>query len=259
MQTEPPQALSVKFYGVFCHAVRRGIRPHRKGLQLEVGKGVVKGWRDGAIAARHVQRRFNPCSGTGLVVELGRCPEPPPDAGWWPLLQEHIACAPRDNREPALPLGYFLTGFLARIGCLVVLLSRETVAGEGAPRAIGSAARATRCAEVHDRLGVVGDPIPRRMLLCRGPEAFTDGSLPRPARKGVIAREYPFDVAVENGCPGVHGQTENRSGGRTPYAGQRLEPCQITGKDTPVRVANVLRAAVQVSRPGVVTQPCPEV
>ncbi len=99
-------------------------------------------------------------------------------------------------------------------------------------------------AEVHDCLGIVGDPQLRRMLLCEMPELISDSALPRPALYRVVTRQHPLDVAILYGRAAIHGERHNRAGGRATDARQCLEAIEFRGKYALVLIAHYLSATV---------------
>ena len=60
------------------------------------------------------------------------------------------------------------------------------------------AAGAHRGAEVHDRLSVIRHLTGRGVLFGKFPKSVLDSTLSWPALDGMVARQHPFDVAVQD-------------------------------------------------------------
>ena len=106
------------------------------------------------------------------------------------------------------------------------------------------AARAAGRAEIHDCLRVISNALLRRVVLGVGPQRIADCALTGPAVYRVVTRQDSLHVAIKNWRPGIHGQREDRAGGRAANAGERLEAGKVMGEYPVVQSANLLGTAV---------------
>ena len=89
--------------------------------------------------------------------------------------------------------------------------------------AVGLAARAEGRAQVHDCLRVVGCSAFRGVFFRQRPELLCDSGITGITGDGVNPGEYPFNVAVEDGCPAALADRRNGASCASPDAGQRAQ------------------------------------
>ena len=191
-------------------------------------------------------------------AQLGEGPEARPDAGRRPALEEHRARGVPDDEKAGRARGQWPCS--PGLGVAVDLPGgpRPAVLRHRAALAGGSPGQAEGGAQVHDRLGVVGDPVGRGVGLGEGPEAPLRGAGARPSVHAVVAGEHALDVAVQDRVALAEGQGEDGGRRGPPHAGQGGQRGRIPGQLAPVEVADAGGGPVQVSRPRVVAEPAPE-
>ncbi len=74
---------------------------------------------------------------------------------------------------------------------------------------------------------------------------------------GAVARQYAFDVAIENRAPLMEHQGADGGGGGTAYAGQCEDIVEVIWKFSVMPLHDELRRTVQIARTRVVAQPAP--
>ena len=135
--------------------------------------------------------------------------------------------------------------------------SGRAVGFHGALPAARPAARADRGAEVHNGLGI-GRKVPRGgVLFGVVPQAVFNGPVTGPAGNGMITREHPLHIAVQDRIAPAAGQRQDRARGGTADArqgdeiGERPRELALEFRHNPPG------RLVQITRPGVVTEPAP--
>ena len=136
---------------------------------------------------------------------------------------------------------------------------RDALLFERAAAAEGLPPHTHRRAEIHDRLGVLIDPVVRGGALRELPKPPRHGALRRVARHAEVAREHPPRVAIEDRKTLGRGERENRPGGRAADTGERGERVEALGELPAVLVKDAQRRAMEVAGARVVAEPGPEV
>src|SRR5204863_445569 len=186
-------------------------------------------------------------------------PEAAPHAALGPPLEEHApVIAQRHHHEHAAPAAGARE---ARSRQLVLPpgAPRDALLRERAAAAEGLPPHAHRRAEIHDRLGVLIDPVVRGEALRELPKPPRHGALRRVARHAEVAREHPPRVAIEDRKTLSARERENRPGGRAADTGERGERVEALGELPAVLVKDVQRRAMEVAGARVVAEPGPEV
>ena len=140
-----------------------------------------------------------------------------------------------------------------RIGSRVFLMVRAAAAANRASGALRIRAPTHQGAKIHDGLGIVGHAFFRCIGIGKLPHAFLRRARRQRFIDRVIAREHPFDVAVENGMACAVCQGQDRAGRGSTDAGQGADGIEVAWKDTIVPGHDFARGPVKMARPRVVT------
>ena len=194
--------------------------------------------------------------------EFRRAPESAPDAAFRPALEEHRTLLIPHEQHPAATrraCGTARARLRRRDLVLATAAARAATLAQRTERAGGLAARAQGRAEVHHGLRVGRDTVRGCCGLRQRPQPLLNRTLRSAALDTEAAREHALDVAVEDRMPLITGQSEDRPGRGATDAGQ-LDHLVETGRElATMSVADLLRGAVQVARPRVVTESGPKV
>ena len=144
--------------------------------------------------------------------ELGKSPQPTPNALRRPLLEQHGVLVAQDQ-PPDRAIGTLALRARRRQLGLAAGAAGAARHGHRAVRARGSRARTHRRPEIHDRLRKITGLDGRRHCVREPPQLSGDRRFTWVARDGEPAREHALDVAVEYRLTLPAGERQNRPGG----------------------------------------------
>ncbi len=195
--------------------------------------------------------------GGGRSFDQGKFVEPPPD----------VAAVAAADQGPAVADGHDVVQIAVARGCSPgfdraqgdgACRLRETAVGEGTAVAAGRGRRTVEGSELHDGLIVVGRMAAVQQFVGQGREGASAGR----RVDGEIQIEQPridaVDIAVDHGPRLVARERTDGGGGVVAYAGQGADVGISGGKASAEPLDDLPCRRVQVSGPGVVSQPLPE-